>query len=179
MKQITWKQITQAVERNSGKHLDTLVKRNEMFPREAWVNLAIFTADRTGEVQWEKIKEGLRDRAKTGRKFVENFDNQSAVARARGFGEVAERLKPLAESLRNRNDIIGKILRDNGKNHNHTLIVLLNSILKRNKQFNCWEALSHVIAQAYIAAGRERDAKHMTADKLLKTARRHCKGVAP
>ena len=42
---------------------------------------------------------------------------------------------------------------------------------------SCWESLSHVIAQAYIAAGRQLDAKHMTADKLLKTARRHCKGV--
>jgi hypothetical protein len=170
--------VGEALEKECREDLDKLVSRTDI-PREGWVSMAVSIADRTGEDQWKKIKKGLRDRAKTGRKFAKDFDNQSAVARARGFAEVAERLNPLAESLRNRSDKIGKMLRENGNNHNHTLIVLLNSVLKRNQRFNCWEALSRVIARAYLAAGRETEAEHMTADTLLKTAKRYCKGDKP
>jgi hypothetical protein len=169
-------EIAEAIERECRKDLDTLVKRTEI-PREGWLSMAILAADKTGEVPWEQHKEWLRDRAKLGRKFAKDIEDSCIAAGARGFAELSETLKPQMESLRQRSDDIGKFLKKNGRrDHNHTLIVLLDSILgtgTKMSEFNCWEALARVIAQAYRVADREKEAKKITADMLSMTSRRN------
>jgi len=179
VKPITGARLAHEIERVCKDDLEKLVKRTDI-PREGWVSMATLAVDRTGEDRWEEHKEWLRTRAKVGKRFAEDIETQCTAARAWGFAEVTERLEPLSESLRKSNYKIRQILNKNRRSgHNQTLTVLLESILRRKKRFNCWQALSRVMRVAYIAAGRETEAKHITADMLLKTAKRYRREVTP
>jgi hypothetical protein len=163
---MTGKQIAQAIEIKCGSDLDRIEQSG--VPREVAIFFAISAAERKLDSFTPEVKEAFRRRA---------MDAKDAAAvlytgrkKLRAFVGVSEVLDGQAESLREYSKNLGAYLREHGRaDHDQALPIIVSSILTLKPQFDCWEALSHVIAEAYLAAGR--DARSVTADKLFRAAK--------
>jgi hypothetical protein len=76
----------------------------------------------------------------------------------------------LAESMRKDSHAFGR----NGRSKPDVATYVLGWILRDNEDFNCWESLSHLVVESFLAVGiSEKDTKHITADMIRKAAKRY------
>jgi hypothetical protein len=168
MKQVSENQIAEAIEGKCQKQLDRLAQAG--LPHRALVTMLVLAAQGRLDLFPEETQEAFRDRGKAMKKFSEHTENLEQEARAL-------QLEPLhvndrAESAKKSSHAIGRYLRTHArKDHDRNIAILLDGILRYRKQFNCWEPLALVIAEAYLAAGIE-NTEHITAEMLYRVAKR-------
>jgi hypothetical protein len=168
MKQLPEDQIIAAIERNCSRELAEIAPPEDIL-RKRVVFLSVRAAKRELEFFPSGKRQSFSDKAAEAKSLSQAIEKLSKRAKSFGtaqiLGEESQRLKLHAEHL-------GKCLRRfGGKNHDEGISVVVMNVLAVNPQFKAWESLAHVIAEAYIAAGRVKDAGHITADKLLREAR--------
>jgi hypothetical protein len=168
MKQPPENQIIAAIERNCPRELAEIAPPNDIL-RKRVVFLSMQAAKRELEFFPSGKRQSFSDKAAQAKSLSQAIEKLSK--RAKSFGtdqilaEESQRLKRHAKHL-------GKCLRHFGsKNHDEGLSVVVMNVLTVNPRFKAWESLAHVIAEAYIAAGRVKDAGHITADKLSRAAK--------
>jgi hypothetical protein len=159
MKPITEKEIADAILRDCAADLDKIEQAG--IPRRALVTLAALVAkSREAVGMSEQTKQAFRDR----------------VYEAKLDGGRIDCPDSDAERLQSNISAAGQLLRRVGrKDHDEGIAMLVDGILRygilrQQKDFNRWGALSRVLAGAYIAAGF--DAGHITDRMLRREAKR-------
>jgi hypothetical protein len=179
------KEIAEKIERKCKSDLDKIAAvlgapravnvKAFLTARMVVIFMAIRAAERRLDCFTPEMKKHFRDRAADAKEAAAVLDTKRK--KLRSFVGVSEVLDGPAESLREYSKNLNKYLIEHGRvDHDQAIPILIRSILTWSiltykPQFDCWKALSHVIEEAYIAAGRGEEAKHISADKLSREAR--------
>ncbi len=153
MKLVTEKEIGGVILRNCGADLDKIEQAG--IPRKTLARLAALIANGLEVGMSETVKAAFRAR----------------VYEAKLDGGRIDCPDSEAERLQKNISAAGQLLRSAGrKDHDQGIALLVDGILRHQKDFNRWGALSRVLAEAYIAAGF--DAGHITDRMLRREAQR-------
>lgn len=179
---MTEKQIAEAIERNCGKDLDKIEQRRGAvilgIDRRAVLFLVVSAAEGRLDLFSEDIKKVFRERATNAKELAVSIDK--VCNKSVSFAGIPEALSLQAQSLREYSKNLGQYSRKHGRvDHDQALPILVSLILRYRVQFNCWESLSRVIAEAYHATGRDAEARSITADKLIRAAKPYREGLKP
>ena len=174
MKQITDVEIAEAIERNCPRELDKIGMEN----RKRIVFLSVKAAMKEFDFFPPGFRTSFMEKARQAKQLSKRLEKLSKETECFGmnhesFLQESQRLKAHGAHLCKCVTWYGR------KDHDEGRAVLVMNVLAVKPLFKNWEALSHVIAEAYLAAGREADAKHITADALLRAAKPYRKGLTP
>jgi hypothetical protein len=174
-----------AIERTCRKDFDKLEAAG--VDRAPLVMMLVYFAKRRAGGISEKTRRKDRYYRDTAKKLSGRMENLASEVRAfvgtppywnptpeSSIGRAILGMDFLAESMRKNSLDFGRNLRRNGRRKPDVATHVLGWILRDNEDFNCWEALSHLVVEALHAVGiSEKETKHITGDMLRKAAERY------
>lgn len=160
------KQIAEAIEKNCPKDLARLGAPEDIL-RKRIVFLSIQAAKRELDFFPAGFRQSFADKARQAETWSRKIEKLSKKAK---YFDIDRRLHGEPQRLKSHARHLRECIRRFGrKDHDDGISVVVMNVLAVKPKFKNWEALSRVIAEAYILAGRK--AGHITADKLLRSGK--------